>query len=120
VSDRAAFALAALLAVMAARADELAPPRDPMQPFGAAASGAGRAAATGPRFRLTAVVISDARRVAVVNGKSYQPGESVDGAEVIRIESQSVHLRDGGQDLVIHLGRTGIRTPPASQGETAQ
>jgi hypothetical protein len=99
---RRAIALAALLVAIGAAADE-PDPKDPMQPFRPGAAGyAG--GPTVPRFRLTAVLVSPARRVAIVNGRPYQIGERIDGAEVIRIEPQAVHLRDGDAELKIGLG----------------
>jgi hypothetical protein len=93
------------------------PVRDPMRPFGAGAAGAPLASA-GPRFALTAVLIAAERRVAIVNGTPSQQGESVDGATIVTIEADAVHLRDRGTALVIPLGRPGNGRPPIVQGET--
>ncbi len=103
------------LALTSVHADDLPPPRDPMQPY--ARGGAGTAAVAGPRFMLTAVLISSERRVAIVNGKPYQSGETVDGAEIVRIESSAVHLREHGAEIVVPLGRVVPSRAPASQGE---
>jgi hypothetical protein len=86
-----------------------------MQPYARGVGGA--AAVLGPRFTLTAVLISSERRVAIVNGKPYQSGENVDGAEIVRIESSAVHLREHGAEIVVPLGRVAPRRAPASQGE---
>lgn len=102
-------------ALSSVHADDLPPPRDPMQPY--ARGVAGVAAVAGPRFLLTAVLISSARRVAIVNGKPYQSGESVDGAEIVRIESSAVHLREHGAEIVVRLGRIAPSRSPASQGD---
>ena len=59
------------------------------------------------RFRLTAVLISDARRVAIVNGKPYQPGETVDGAEIGQeqdIGRQLADLEGRGERGVLDRG----------------
>jgi hypothetical protein len=103
------------MALTSARADDLPPPRDPMQPYARGIGGA--AAVAGPRFTLTAVLISSERRVAIVNGKPYQSGENVDGAEIVRIESSAVHLREHGAEIVVLLGRVAPSRAPASQGE---
>lgn len=108
---------AALLGAVSANADE-PPLRDPMRPFGAdAAPGAAAAAVAGPRFALTAVLVAPTRRVAIVNGKPYFEGETIDGAEIVAIELDSVRVREGGADRVITL-----RRPEAGrqsvQGET--
>jgi hypothetical protein len=105
-----------LLATAVVRADERVPLRDPMQPYRAIAGAAGVGGA-GPRFALTAVLISSSRRVAIVNGKPYERGETVNGAEIVGIEADAVHLRERGTELVVPLGRaTAVRN---SQGETA-
>jgi hypothetical protein len=88
-----------------------------MQPFryvGSASAGA----VSAPRFALTAVLISPTRRVAIVNGKPYERGETVAGAEIIRIEADAVHLREHGNELVVPLGHA-VAAPAAksSQGE---
>lgn len=101
--------------LVGAHADDLPSPRDPMQPYARGAAGA--AAVAGPRFMLTAVLISSERRVAIVNGKPYQSGENVDGAEIVRIESSAVHLREHGAEIVVPLGRVAPSRPPASQGD---
>ncbi len=93
-------------AAAAALAHSAEPPlHDPMRPFQPVA-GDGPGAAPVPRFRLTAVLISPARRVAIINGKSYQEGQKVSGAEITHIDAQSVELRDGGDEWVVHLGKT--------------
>lgn len=112
---------ALLIASVVAMAAEELPVRDPMRPYGRDAGAAvGTAAATnGPRFALTGVVLSSARRVAILNGKPYQQGESVDGAEIVAIESHAVRLSDRGTQLVIPLGRPGYGRQPITQGEIA-
>jgi hypothetical protein len=109
---------ALLLAARCARAEDPPPLRDPMQPFAAIVGTGGGTAA--PRFQLTAVLISSARRVAIVNGKPYQSGQSVDGAEIVRIEPAAVHLRQRGDEFVISLGGPAKSRQPIKQGETAQ
>jgi hypothetical protein len=104
-------------AALAARADE---PRlrDPMQPFKVVPGAAGGGSAAAPRFRVTAVLISTARRVAVVNGAPRQVGERVDGATITRIEPQAVHLEQGADTWVIHLGQAASGGP--SEGGSVQ
>lgn len=118
MSKAATLAAALLLLAAATRAQDVPPPRDPMQPFGRGVAGVGSVAAA-PRFALTAVLISSARRVAIVNGKPYQHGEIVDGAEVVRIEPNAVLLRQHGADFVVPLGRPGTGRHSVSEGETA-
>jgi hypothetical protein len=111
--------LSALLAVAGAVCAEETPVRDPMRPFGNVAAAAGAAvAASAPRFALTVVLIAPTRRVAIVNGKPYAQGETVDGAEIVAIEQDAVRLREHGAELVISLGRPSNGRPPIVQGET--
>jgi hypothetical protein len=102
-----------LVAAGVARASD-APVHDPMQPY-RFVGGPGGAGA--PRFALTAVLISPTRRVAIVNGKPYESGETVNGAEIFRIDPDAVHLREHGNELVVPLGHAAAAGKP-SQGET--
>jgi hypothetical protein len=112
----ALLAAASLAAV--ARAEDTPPARDPMRPFGAVAAAGVASAASAPRFALTAVLIAPTRRVAIVNGKPYALGASVDGAQIVAIEHEAVRLRENGTELVIHLGRPSNGQPQSVQGET--
>jgi hypothetical protein len=119
VFRRAVVIALGVLTVSIAYADEPLPLRDPMQPYRAVAGVAGGGGA-GPRFALTAVLISPLRRVAIVNGKPYERGDTVDGAEIVRIEADAVHLRERGNELVVPLGRVAATAARKNQGETAQ
>ncbi|HVY65689.1 MAG TPA: hypothetical protein VHH11_12780 [Gammaproteobacteria bacterium] len=107
---------AVMLAACRLAAAEEPPMRDPMQPYHFAAGPGGALGA--PRFALTAVLISPSRRVAIVNGKPYERGETVNGAEIVRIDADAVHLREHGTEVVVPLGRAGAADKPRSQGET--
>ena len=113
--ERCALIVAGILVVVGvARAEEI-PVRDPMQPYRFVA-GPGGVGVAAPRFALTAVLISPTRRVAIVNGKPYERGESVSGAEIVRIDADAVHLREHGNELIVPLGHAAVAKP--SQGET--
>jgi hypothetical protein len=119
VSNLTRLALCLLIAAASAtvaRAD--APPlRDPMQPFKAVAgAGGGAGVAGGPRFRLTAVLISPTRRVAILNGVPRLEGDRVDGATLTHIDAQSVRLEQGAASWVIHLGEAGDGGAPRNEG----
>ena len=86
--------------------------RDPMQPYRALPGGAAAAAAY--RFHLTSVLISPARRIAIVNGRPLEVGDAVDGAEIVRIDAEAVHLTQGGDELLIYLGRPGNGERPSA------
>jgi hypothetical protein len=109
--------VAGLLVAAAAARSEDVPVRDPMQPYRFVAGAAGGVVGA-PRFALTAVLISPTRRVAIVNGKPYERGESVNGAEIVRIDPDAVHLREHGNELVVPLGHAAA-AGKSSQGETS-
>jgi hypothetical protein len=92
---------------------------DPMRPFEPPVGENGPGTAPAPRFRLTAVLISAGRRVAIINGKPYQEGQKVGGAELTYVEAKSVGLREGDREIVVHLGQTRAR-PKVTPGDSAQ
>ncbi len=59
------------------------------------------------RFRLTGVMLGGNRAVAIVNGAMVRVGQSIDGAEVLSIQSTTVRLRKDGRDfeLLLDLAR---------------
>jgi len=117
VFSRCALFVAGVLVAGGAALAGDAPVRDPMQPFRFVAGPGGVAGSAAPRFALTAVLISPTRRVAIVNGKPYECGEIVNGAEVVRIDPDAVHLREHGNEHVVPLGHAVAAAKP-SQGET--
>jgi hypothetical protein len=115
---RAAIALGflALAPLHAPLADEL-PLKDPMRPYAQAEPQGPRD--TGPRRpRLSAVLISSERRLAVIDGKFYREGEEVGDARLMRIEADAVHLRRGTEDFEVRL-RAGDRPPQVTRGDSA-
>jgi MSHA biogenesis protein MshK len=114
---RTALLAVLLLASLPAGAEDELPVRDPMRPFGRDGAG-GVAAAPAPRFTLTGVVISPSRRVAILNGRPYKQGDSIDGAEIVAVESHAVRLNDGGNELVIPLKAAAKSRQPVTQGDT--
>jgi MSHA biogenesis protein MshK len=100
----------------AAEAQEL-PLRDPMRPFVPdSGGGAGEAAPRG--FELSAVFISATRRIAVINGDLVREGDRVGNAQITRIDSQSVRLRRGNEELVLRLN-DGRAMPSNTDGDPA-
>ena len=85
--------------------------RDPTRPgnfSGAQTQNATNAAAP---LRLTATIVSESRRLALINGRYYRVGDRVNGQEITRIEPGSIHLGRAGADIEIrvHAGnRAGI------------
>jgi hypothetical protein len=108
------LALAVLLIAGSTYAAEPAM-HDPTQPFRAAPGGETTVPAYGPqpRFRVTAVIVSPTRRVAIVNGKPVQEGQQIGGAEVVKIDGRSVQLREGNREFVVQLGEARASAPRA-------
>ena len=93
---------------------------DPTEPYRPAADGsAAPIGVPAPRFKLTAVLISPSRRVAIVNGKPLREGQRVAGAELVKIDERSVQLRDGNHDFVVQLGNARAKTR-AAEGESGK
>jgi MSHA biogenesis protein MshK len=58
---------------------------------------------------LQSVLVSETRRVAVINGRTLQVGDRVDGARVTRIEPGSVWLQRDGDITRLDLVAATIR-----------
>lgn len=57
----------------------------------------------GVQWHLRSTLVSPTRSLAIINGQLVGPGESVDGAQVIAIETDRVTLRTGDGQLVLKL-----------------
>jgi hypothetical protein len=111
-----AILLASALLAGGLGAEEV-PMRDPMRPYEyAQAQGAGVIAPR--RLALTAVLVAPNRRVAVINGAIHREGDWIEGAQITRIEPQLVHLRRGGDDIVVRLEARRAE-PQIDEGESA-
>jgi len=73
--------------------------RDPTRPYTATE----RRAAAAPRFVVSAIIVSNDRRVAIVNGQRVGVGGSVDNATVVSIEKQKLVLETNGKQMTIGL-----------------
>lgn len=60
-------------------------------------------------WQLTAVLISDQRSVAIINGHSLQQGDLLEGYQVISIKADKVVLKNGQKNLVLRRTGTGLR-----------
>ncbi len=60
-------------------------------------------------FRVTAIFISEKRRVAVVNGRHVSEGDRVDGATVVEILANSLRLNLRGKEFTTRLLPGGLR-----------
>jgi len=61
-------------------------------------------------WKLTAVLISAGRSVAVINGKSLQVGGQLDGYKLVQIDSAKVVLKNKQRTIVLHRSGTGLKT----------
>ena len=60
---------------------------------------------------LTSTLVSNARRVAVINDRLVGIGDEVLGALVVGIDARSAQLRYAGRELVLQLGEPGATKP---------
>jgi hypothetical protein len=67
-------------------------------------------------WELTAVLLSSGRSVAVINGKSLQLGEQLEGYKLIRIQSDQVILRNKQEKLVLRRTGTGLKKISINRG----
>jgi hypothetical protein len=96
---RDVLVLCLLAAAPGAHADNVY--RDPMRPY--APPAAAESASEPVHYRLSSVLVSPHRRVAVINGRICRVGDRVSGAEVLAIERAWVRLRVGGKELIVAL-----------------
>lgn len=73
--------------------------RDPTRPY----TPVERRAATAPRFVVNAIIVSNDRRVAIVNGQRVGVGGSVGNATVVSIQKQKLVLETNGKQMTIGL-----------------
>lgn len=61
-------------------------------------------------WKLTAVLTSPNRQVAVVNGRSLQQGDSLDGFTVRKIAKDRIYLQKAKKSVVLRRVGTGLKT----------
>jgi len=86
------YALAAV--ALAGSGDEERTLRDPLQP---PTRNAERTELDTSRWTLSSTLVAAGRRVAIINGRSVQPGDRVDGASVVAVTRKGARLRAGGR-----------------------
>ncbi len=105
---RRAAALVLLAAGLGVRAD--ATLRDPTRPPVLAAPAQARAAHAAV-WRLTSTLISPQRRIAVINRRTVEAGQRVDGAVVVWIGPGRARVRHNGREITLHLLPGAVKTP---------
>ncbi len=88
--------------------------RDPTRPYAVAPVAAPTTAGAGAvtkvtRFSVTAILVSQKRRVAIVNGKRVSEGDKVDGATVVKILADRLRLDLDGKEFTTRLPPDALR-----------
>ncbi len=81
---------------------------DPTRPplHGSVAGVARAPDASTPAWALTAILVADGRRVAVINGMAVSAGDQVSGARVLRVEAAAVVLNRDGRNFELQLAQS--------------
>ena len=89
---------------------------DPMRPLNYRVATDGRADLEAAKekektsaWRLTGVLLSAKRSVAIINGQSLQPGDILDGYTLKSIHENRVVLNGKGRRLVLKRAGTGLK-----------
>lgn len=98
----ALFAMTIIPPVFAADAPIADPMRPPTATIGAAASGA-------PQWHVTGILVSQGRRLAMVNNRLLGVGDRVNGARIKAIYANAVELDIGGRAITVNAVRESIR-----------
>lgn len=73
--------------------------RDPTRPYSARQV----LAASAPRYKVNAIIVSDERRIAIINGKRVGVGGRVNDATVVSIAKRELTLDVDGRELTLRL-----------------
>jgi len=76
---------------------------DPMQPPQVEAASTAKERKPHPSWRLQSILVSPARRVAIINGHRLTTGERVGGARLVSIHPDHVILNYQGRNLELRL-----------------
>lgn len=94
---------------------------DPLRPHAyhpvPAATESSPASVDTSEWRLSAVLISAQRSVAVINGRRVQPGDMLEGLRVMLIAGDRVELRNARQTVVLRRVGTGLKKISTNQDE---
>jgi MSHA biogenesis protein MshK len=71
----------------------------------------------GAALTLQSVMLSQDRRVAVINGRSVQPGDRVFGARVVEISLSAVRLRRADGEILLTLTGNSFKKPSPKRGD---
>lgn len=79
--------------------------RDPTRPYSVRSFVSDDAAT----FNVSAIFVSQKRRVAIVNGQRVTEGDQVNGATVVEIRKDGIRLNLDGKSLTTRLLPAGLR-----------
>ncbi|MBI2319412.1 MAG: MSHA biogenesis protein MshK [Betaproteobacteria bacterium] len=79
--------------------------QDPMRPPAVAASPGSAAAPAPPGMILQSTLLSNGRRIAMIDGKPMEVGARIGDAKIVAIGPASVTLREGKTTRVLELYR---------------
>lgn len=85
--------------------------RDPTRPPADPTISRSAESHTVQHWNLSSILISPQRRIAVINGRSLQVGQSLAGARVLSIEADQVVLRQGDRTHILRLNSQNLKTP---------
>jgi len=110
------ISVAALLLLIANAAAEIK--EDPLRPPGYRDAGAGaQTRRNAPSWRVNEILISDSRRVAIVNDSSVKQGEFVNGARVVAIEPGYVRLEYNNRLITARLKTLPVKRRAAARAD---
>lgn len=89
--------------------------QDPMRPPAFAASPGAAAAPAPPGMVLQSTLLSNGRRIAMIDGKPMQVGDRIGDARIVAIGPASVTLREGKTTRVLELYRDVQITQPKAE-----
>lgn len=94
--------------------------RDPMRPDGHRPQRESASAEEQSRqwhWHVNSILISEERRLAVVNGRSVRAGDRIGPASVVEILPYAVRLRHDGEMKTILLEAGSVKQPSGRQGQ---
>jgi len=76
------------------------------------------AAVVAEKWALTSVLISPQRRVAIVNGRAVQEGDTVGSSRIVQIRTSEVLLQRDGKQIVVSLLPSAVKTTKHQKNNT--
>lgn len=105
------------LAPFAATAQSMSDPTRPPSADDLARFGSSGIAGLSSEYRLDAVILSQGRKLAVINGQTVPLGEKIGEARLVRVTESGAVIRkdDGTETLRFHAG---VEKTPTKRGST--